>query len=564
MSRKLRIILVSVGIFILVLVIAPLLVPVNQFRPTIEEKASAALDRKVTLGNLSFSLLRGSLSGEDLSIGDDPKFSPSAFLTAKSFIVGVEIMPLIFSKTLHVTAISVRNPQVTLIHNATGQWNYSSLGGSSATANQRPEPAKSSGSSDSPSGLSIKKLELKDGQVNIGSTNSQKRSTYDHVSISASDVSVTSKFPVAVSADLPSGGKFKLDGDVGPIDQKNASLTPTTAKLNVSSLNLASTGLLDPSLGLGGLLDLDATLGSQNGRSETKGTAKLSKALLIAGGSPTSEPVVVEFSTNYDLDKNAGILNPSTLKIGNAIAHLSGTYQIAEEAVLNIKVDAQNMPAKDLEAFLPALGIILPKGATIQAGTLNANLNLTGPTNKLSTSGNVGLFGAKVAGFDLGSKMSAIASLAGVQTGKDLQIEKLTTNLQMLPDGLKADHVVAILPSLGNLVGDGTIDSKNNLNFKMAATLTNALGAVGSPISSTAGVISKFTGADAGCKSGTTVPFLVQGTSSDPKFIPDVGGLAANMVKSQLDCVGSAASRTTKGASPGKSMSGLTGLFNKK
>jgi hypothetical protein len=60
------------------------------------------------------------------------------------------------------------------------------------------------------------------------------------------------------------------------------------------------------------------------------------------------------------------------------------------------------------------------------------------------------------------------------------------------------------------------------------------------------------------------VPFLVQGTSSDPKFIPDVGGLAANMVKSQLDCVGSAASRTTKGVSPGKSVSGLTGLFNKK
>jgi AsmA protein len=557
MSRKLRIILVSVAIFILVLVIAPFLIPVNQFRPTIEEKASAALGRKVTLGNLSFSLLRGSLSGQDLSIGDDPKFSSSAFLTAKSFTVGVEIMPLIFSKTLHVTAISVQNPQVTLIRNATGEWNYSSLGGSSAKA----EPPASSSS---PSSLSIRKLELKGGQVSIGSTNSQKRSNYDHVDVSASDVSVTSRFPVAISADLPGGGKFKFDGDVGPINQTNAALTPTNAKLNVSSLNLASTGLLDPSLGLGGLLDLDATLGSQNGRSETKGIAKLSKALLIAGGSPASEPVVVEFSTNYDLSKNAGVLNPSTLKIGNAIAHLSGTYRIAEETVLNIKVDAQNMPAKDLEAFLPALGIILPKGATIQGGTLNANLNVTGPTNKLATSGNVGLFSAKVAGFDLGSKMSAIASLAGVQTGKDLQIEKLTTNLQMRPDGLKADHVVAVLPSLGNLVGDGTIDSKNNLNFKMAATLTNSLGAVGSPISSTASMIGKLTGGDAGCKGGTTVPFLVQGTSADPKFIPDVGGLAANMVKSQLNCVGSAASKTTKEVNPAKSVSGLTGLFSKK
>jgi AsmA protein len=570
MSRKLRIILVSIGIFVLVLLIMPFLIPVNQFRPTIEEKASAALGRKVTLGNLSLSLLSGSLAADNLSISDDPKFSPSSFLTAKSFKVGVELMPLIFSKTLNVTDITIQNPQVVLIRNAGGQWNYSSLGGSSANAQpaqtptQTPEPAKSSGSSSSPAGLSIKKLELTDGQINIGSTNSQKRSTYDHVNVSASDVSVTSRFPVAVTADLPGGGKFKVDGNAGPVDQTDVSLTPVNAKLNVGSLNLASTGLLDPSLGLGGLLDLDATLGSQNGEAETKGTAKLSKALLVAGGSPASEPVVVDFSTKYDLRKNTGVLNPSTLKIGNAVAQLNGTYQIAEETIVNIKLDGQNMPAKDLESFLPALGINLPKGATLQGGTLNANLNLTGPTNKLVTTGNVGLFSAKLAGFDLGSKMSAISSLTGVQTGKDLQIEKLTTNLRMAPDGLKADHLISVVPSLGNLVGGGTIDSKNNLDFKMAATLTNALGAAGSPVSSTAGMIGKLTGAGGGCKSGTTVPFMIQGTTSDPKFVPDVGGLAANMVKSQLNCAESAVPGTAKGQSPADAVGGLTGLFGKK
>jgi AsmA protein len=564
MSRTVRIILVSIGIFILVLLIVPFLIPVNQFRPSIEEKASAAFGRKVTLGNLSLSLFSGSLAADNLSISDDPKFSPSPFLTAKSFKVGVELMPLIFSKTVNVTGIIIQNPQVMLIRNAAGQWNYSSLGGSSAKAEPTPEPAKSSSSSSSPASLSIKKLELKDGQINIGSTNSQKRSTYDHVNVSASNVSVISRFPVVVTAELPGGGKFKSDGNVGPVDQTDVSLTPVNAKLNVGSLNLASTGFLDPSLGLGGLLDLDATLVSQNGEAETKGTAKLSKALLIAGGSPASEPLVIDFSTKYDLRKNAGVLNPSTLKIGNAEAQLNGTYQIAEETVLNIKLDGQNMPAKDLESFLPALGINLPKGATLQGGTLNANLNLTGPTNKLVTTGNVGLVGAKLAGFDLGSKMSAISSLTGVQTGKDLQIEKLTTNLRMAPDGLRADHFIAVVPSLGDLVGAGTIDAKNNLDFKMVATLTNALGVAGSPLSSTAGAIGKLTGGGGGCKSGTTVPFMVQGTTSDPKFVPDVGGLAANMLKSQLNCVGSAVPGTTKGQSPADAVGGLTGLFGKK
>src|SRR5262249_38696693 len=161
-------------------------------------------------------------------------------------------------------------------------------------------------------------------------------------------------------------------------------------------------------------------------------------------GSPAPEPVTVDFSTKYDLRKDSGVLNPSTLKISNAAMHLNGTYQTGSEAtVLNIKVDGQNMPVKDLQSFLPALGIQLPQAATRQAGTLNTNLNLTGPTNKLVTTGNVGLFGAKLAGFDLGSKASAVSSLAGIKSGKDLEIQKLTTNVQMAPSGIKADNFFA-------------------------------------------------------------------------------------------------------------------------
>ena len=295
----------------------------------------------------------------------------------------------------------------------------------------------------------------------------------------ASEASAAARFSVLVTANLPGSGKFKFDGNVGPFDRTNASLTPFKANLTVESLNFALTGLVDPSLGLGGLLDVDATVASQNGESETEGTAALSKALLIAGGSPASEPLVIDFSTKYNLNKNIGVLNPSTLTIGNAVAHLDGTYQTTDQTVLNIKVVGKDMPAKDLESFLPALGIILPKGATLQGGTVNANLNLTGPTNKMVAAGNVGLFGAKLTGFDFGSKMAAFSSLTGIPTGKDLQIEKLTTNLRMVPDGLKVDHLVVVVPSLGELVGSGSIDSRNNLDFKMTATLINASAADG-------------------------------------------------------------------------------------
>jgi AsmA protein len=565
MSRRLRTILIILGLLIVVVLVLPFLIPVNQFRPTIESEASAALGRKITFGNLGLSILSGSLSAEDLSIGDDPKFSSSPFLTAKSIKVGVELIPLIFSKKLNITGVSIVNPQVTLIENSAGQWNFSSLGGSSAgSGHPAPTAAKPSDPPGAPADVSIKSLALRDGQITIGSTDTSRRSTYDHVNVSASNVSFTSTFPVTVTADLPGGGKLKLDGKAGPVDRTDASLTPLEARLDVSSLNLASTGFLDSAAGLGGLLDLNATFGSRGGVAQTNGTAKLSKALLVAGGSPATEPATLDFQTTYDLRKRAGVLDPSTLKIGNAAAHLNGTYQTAGDAtVVNIKLDAQNMPAKDLESFLPALGIDLPKGSSLQAGTLNANLNLTGPTNKLVTTGNVGLFGAKLADFDLGSKMSSISALTGLKTGKDLQIEKLTTNLQMAPDGLKAEKFLAVIPALGNLAGDGTIDSKNNLDFKMAATLSNTLGA-GSPVSSAVGLLGKIAGGANGCKGGVTVPFLIQGTTSDPKFVPDVRGLAAGMLKSQAGCSGSSASGTTKGKNPSGILQGITGLFGKK
>jgi len=570
-SSKLRTILIIVGVLVVLLLVVPFLIPVNQFRPTIEEKASAALGRKVEVGNLSLSLLGGSLSAENLSIGDDPKFSSLPFLKAKSLKVGVEIMPLIFSKTLNVTGVTIDSPQVTLLHNGAGQWNYSSLGGSSAksVATQTPA-AQTSGSSNSSADLTIKKLELKVGSIIVGSTNSQKRSTYDHVTVTATGVSMASKFPVTVTADLPGGGKFKLDGTVGPIDQADTSLTPLDAKMIASSLNLATTGFLDPSAGLGGIVDLDSTIASQNGVAETKGNLKLSKALLIAGGAPAGVPLNVDFNTKYNLHKNAGVLNPSTVKIGNAVAHLTGTYESAGEAtVINIKLSGKDMPANDLEAFLPALGIHLPKGASLQGGTLNTDLTLTGPTNKMVTTGTVGLFNAKLAGFDLGSKMSAISSLTGVKTGKDLEIEKLTTNLRMAPDGLKADNFVAVIPSLGNLTGGGTIDSKNDLDFKMVAALSGALGAAGNPVGDATGMLGKLTGGagGGGCKGGTTtVPFMIQGTTADPKFIPDVGGLAAGMLKSQLGCAGGATAAGAKAVpqTPTDAVSAIGGLLGKK
>jgi AsmA protein len=592
MRRTVRVVLVIIAVLVVLVLVAPFLIPVNQFRPTIEEKASAALGRKADVGNLSLSLFSGSLAADNLAIADDPKFSNSPFLTAKSIKVGVELLPLILRKDLVITNIVIDKPEVTLLRSPDGEWNYSTFGASGAKSQgKRPAQQAETPSSAKAGEFSVERLELRNGRVVVGSTKSQKRNTYDKVDLTASNVSLTTKFPVTLSANLPGGGTLKLDGTAGPLHQENSALTPVNAKLTVNTLNLATTGFLDPSAGLGGLLDLNATLASQNGEATVSGSAKLSKALLVAGGSPASAPLIVDFRTKYDLRKNRGVLERSTLQIGKAVAHLTGTYDVpadADAVVLHLKVEGQNMPARDLEAFLPAVGVHMPNGASLQAGTLNANLEINGPTNKLVTSGNVGMFNAKLAGFDLGSKFAAVSSLAGINTGKDLDVEKMTTNLRVSPTGMEVQNFQAVVASLGTLAGNGTIDAKNDLDFKAAATLKVGIGAAagaaggaatGAASNAIGGLLGKLGGAAGAapggalgnCKNtsggGPTIPFQIKGTTKDPKFIPDVGGVAASVLKSQLGCFGGSqttASPQQQQQNPNNPIDALGGLFKKK
>ena len=301
----------------------------------------------------------------------------------------------------------------------------------------------------------------------------RRRSAHTTTSMSpVSDVSPGSRWPITATALLPGGGTFRLTGDVGPMDPTDATLTPLDAMVAVDGLNLAKTGFLNPSAG--GLLALKATVASKGGVAAIVGDATLSKALLVTGGSPASRPVAVSFDVRYDLHTHTGTLNPSSLKMGRAAARLAGTYDARGEAtVVNIKVAGARMSAPELEAFLPALGVHLPHGAHLAAGTIEANLNVAGAIGRLVAAGNVGLSKARLTGFDLGSNMRAISAFTGLHTGSDLNIESMTTNVRVAADGLRFDHFNADVASLGHITGTGTIDARNNLHFGMVATLAN-------------------------------------------------------------------------------------------
>src|ERR1700740_2324845 len=99
MKRFLKILGIVIVLLIVVAIAIPFFIDANTFRPKLESELTDALGRQVKVGNLSLSLLSGSVSADNISIADDPAFGKSAFVEAKSLKVGVEMIPLIFSKT---------------------------------------------------------------------------------------------------------------------------------------------------------------------------------------------------------------------------------------------------------------------------------------------------------------------------------------------------------------------------------------------------------------------------------------------------------------------------------
>ncbi len=99
MKRPIRIIAIVIGILIVIAIALPFLVDVNSFRPKLESELTSALGRQAKVGNLSLSIFSGTVSADNISIADDPAFSQQPFVTAKQLKAGIELMPLIFSKT---------------------------------------------------------------------------------------------------------------------------------------------------------------------------------------------------------------------------------------------------------------------------------------------------------------------------------------------------------------------------------------------------------------------------------------------------------------------------------
>src|SRR5260370_1024135 len=363
MARKVIYVIAGVVVvLILVAVLLPFVIDANRFRPEIESSLNTALNRKVDIGNIRLTILSGGVTVENITISDDPSFHTGPFLRAKSLSVNLELLPLIFSRAIHVTGLTIDQPRVTLLRSPAGAWNFSTLGASQTQSKNATAARPRSGSSPD---LSVRSFSLKNGTMVVGKTGGNARPhTYDQVNIKASDLSYTTQFPFELTARTPGNGTIKLTGKAGPLNSQDSAATPLNASLEVKNLDLKATVFIDPSAGIRGLIDFNGTLNSDGRTATSSGKVTATRLQLVPAGSPAAQPVDVNYETTYELKPQTGQLRRGDVHIGKAVADLTGNFtDSGAVASVQMKLTGQNMPASDLGPVLPALGRTLPSRA---------------------------------------------------------------------------------------------------------------------------------------------------------------------------------------------------------
>jgi AsmA protein len=523
MKRLLKFGAIALALVLLFVLSIPLWLDANHFRPMLESRLSESLGRFVKVGDLKLAILKGSVTANDLAIGDDQAFSKEPFVKAQSLGVQVELWPLITSRQLKVTGVVIDGPEVVVLQDPSGRYNFSSLGGASAA----PKPAEGAGEKKNLD-LSVKLIKITNGRFTFGRIGVRaKPIVLEAVGLELRDFSATTDFPFSFSGRMQSGGDIELSGKAGPLDRADVAMTPAEMNLKVARFDLAKSTLLG-NAPIAGLVSFDGGAQSKDGILTANGKVTVQKLNVVKHGTPAVNAVALDFLVQHDLRKQSGTVKRADFHIGKALAALAGTYtQRGESMVLKMNVNARNMPVPDLASMLPPLGVVLPLGTTLQGGAATAEFTVDGPAEALVMDGTVDFQRTKLAGFDLPKKMSSIEKLAGIKGGPDMEIETLSARVRMAPDGIATEDIKLLVPTIGQLSGGGTVSNTRELDFKMVAAV--------------------HTGGVAAIVSNQPIPFLVSGTCEDPKFKPDLKAVVKEEVKGIGKDVGKAAGGLLKG-----------------
>jgi AsmA protein len=349
---------IIIGCFAVVIIVAMLLIPmfvdVDKYKPVLESKVTAATGRPFSVGDdLRLSLFPWvGVSFSDLRLGNPAGFAEKDFVTVKSFEVRIKLLPLI-SKDVQIKRFVVNEPRFTLITDKKGRTNWEQPkqpkqpSKDTPTQKQEKTPAVDTSKFELPIGaLTVGNLAINNGSAIWDDRTSGTRKEISQINLALKDVSLERPVKLAFSA-LVDQKPVSIEGSVGPLGQGfQAAAIPIDLSLKAfKQLAIQLKGSLENPL-TNPAVNLDIEIAEFSPR-------KLVAELGLEFPAKTSDPKAlnsIALKTHVKADADKVSLSNGTMSLDQSKLNFSATA--TEFSRPNLKFDLE-LDQIDLDRYMP-------------------------------------------------------------------------------------------------------------------------------------------------------------------------------------------------------------------
>ena len=528
----------AVALAVAVAAATPLLVPVDRYRPLLEQYLSFSTGRQVQIGSLRLDLWpRVHVHATDVRLLNPAGFPRGNAIEARSVDLGIEPRALL-ARRLEIRTIAISNVQVNVLSDATGRTNYDT-----------PVPAHPAApaTTNAPSGgqpfiglAPIGAISVKNVALAVGTVNMPHGQTAPVVALTGLNATVGVIDPNAsdwasrlrITADLKrarivtpfltvpavvQSGEIQLLGGRGTatfaltLGTMRASGTATIVRLSPPLITFAATM---PEL------DLRAVQRAMNGQAGSTAAGPSGPRRLIARGAVAVGHATLPPLNATQIHSNVSIYTDVVRADTYRLSAYGGT--VRGNALLNYA-----------EARLPTVAVATVRGVDVAAlvralapqnprmtGALEANLDLStafggDPLAALTGTGTFAVRNGSFPGINVPGRLAQMAKTVPLSTpagdtqfsyfGGDVRIARervYSTALRLDAEGMRGT-------AQGSVGFDGTLDYTGTGVF----ALSSGAGAVLSP----AALLSRLVPGAAGATTAV-VPFSIRGSVDNPNF----------------------------------------------
>jgi len=233
---------IALVLFIIIFVLAILNLNffINGNKDYFISRIEESVGRKISVEEINTGFREGlGIRLRNFSMSDDKSFSDGEFIRAGDVQVNVEFIPLI-SKKINVSKLILSNPEITIIENKTGEYNFSTLGPERKPSERNSQDNKKK-TRELP--LYASSIIIKDGQINYIDERNGSEFQIQKINLRIRDLGYNNKIPLELEAAvLSSEPNFKVEGVFGPFNsdldfhKMQADGTVEISDLNINTL----------------------------------------------------------------------------------------------------------------------------------------------------------------------------------------------------------------------------------------------------------------------------------------------------------------------------------------